>query len=465
MSSTVAILGRPNVGKSTLFNRLVGRRRALVDDSPGVTRDRIIDTADLLGPDVRLIDTAGLAPDDHDTLAMRMRRQTEEALEEADLVLFLVDAAEDLTALDREIAELLRRQDKPVILVANKCDIRQAEANLYDAFDLGLGEPIAISAAHGQGLDRLADAVREMLAQIGKGGVSFGDSRRSVEPGDAPPGIRIALAGRPNTGKSSLANRLLGEDRLLTGPEPGLTRDAVYLPWRWNDREFVLVDTAGLRRKARIDSPLEKVAASASLDAIRRADVVLLVLDATAPLEKQDLTVANRAIAEGRSLVIAANKWDLVEDAAARIRAIRRNAAHRLSQVRGVPVIPVSARTGHNLDRLMTAVLEIHDRWSRRIATGPLNRWLSEVVLRHPPPMIGGRRAKLRYATQTRTRPPSLVIFANRPAQKLPPSYRRYLLSEFRRSFDLEGVPVRIEFRTGENPFAEGTSPRRRGTG
>ncbi len=452
MSPTVAIIGRPNVGKSTLFNRLVGRRRALVDDTPGVTRDRLEGRARLFDLEFRLLDTAGLEPDGRDDLARRLARQSLKALEEADVGLFLVDARTGLTPLDEEIADLLRRQRKPVVLAANKCEGRAAEAQALEACALGLGEPVRLSAEHGLGLDELADALRPHLAEA-----------RDVAPPPERDGegrIRLAVVGRPNTGKSSLVNRLLGEERLLTGPEPGLTRDAVDLDWSWRGREFTLVDTAGLRRRARIDHRLERASASATVRAIERADVVVLMVDATAALEKQDTTIANLALERGRALVIAANKWDLVEDPRACLAEIRHRVTHRLGQIGDVPVVTLSVLTGRNLDRLMATVCAVFDRWSRRIATGRLNRWLAEAVARHPPPTTGGRRSKIRYATQVGTRPPQILLFGNRPAQELPASYRRYLLSDLKSRFDLAGVPVRLAFRVGDNPYAPGATAR-----
>ncbi len=453
MLPTVAIIGRPNVGKSTLFNRLVGRRRALVDDTPGVTRDRLEGRARLFDLEFRLLDTAGLEPEGRDTLARRLAAQSLKALEEADLGLFLVDARTGLTPLDEEIADLLRRQQKPVVLAANKCEGRQAEALALEAFALGLGEPVLLSAEHGLGLDELAEALRPHLEAAATASAQDGSP---AEGPDGPSTIRLAVVGRPNTGKSSLVNRLLGEERLLTGPEPGLTRDAVDLRWSWQGRDFTLVDTAGLRKRARIGERLERASASAAVRAIGRADVVLLMVDATAALEKQDTVIANLALEQGKALVLAANKWDLVENPRECLAEIRHRVTHRLGQIGDVPVVTISVRTGRNLDRLMKTVCEVFDRWSRRIPTGQLNRWLAEVVARHPPPMTGGRRSKIRYATQVTTQPPEILLFSNRPARELPASYRRYLLSDLKNRFDLAGVPVRLEFRAGENPYAGG---------
>lgn len=448
MTRTVAIVGRPNVGKSTLFNRLVGQRRAIVDDRPGVTRDRIEGEARLFGLRFRVLDTAGLLLDAGSGLEEALKRQTLAALGEADIVLFLVDARTGVTPLDEEIAALLRRSRRPVLLVANKCEGRLPEAQVAEAWALGLGEPLPLSAEHGLGFDALADALAPLLADGGSAAEEGGDAG---EDPDAP--VRIAVVGRPNTGKSSLVNRLLGEERLLTGPEAGITRDAVDVAWQWRGRTFVLVDTAGLRKRARIEDRLEKITAAASLRAIRTSDVVILVVDATRALEKQDVTIAARAVAQGRPLVVALNKWDLVEDGAGLRREIAERARTRLSEVPGVPLVAVSALTGRGIDRLLRAVLEVHGRAGERIPTGRLNRWLEAVTGRHPPPGVDGRRTRLRFATQTGTRPPTLVLFGNRPALDLPASYRRYLLHDFRRTFGFEGIPVRLELRAGDNPF------------
>jgi GTPase len=444
MPFTVAILGRPNVGKSTLFNRLVGARRALVDDTPGVTRDRIEGEARLGHLRFRLIDTAGLEDGPPGSLPERLRRQTETALEGADLGLFLVDARAGITPADRELADWLRRQPRPILLLANKAEGRTAEAQAVEAWELGLGEPIPVSAEHGDGLPDLLQALAPLI----------GEAEEAEEPEEGGP-LRLAVVGRPNVGKSSLINRLLREERLLTGPEPGLTRDAVTVAWAWRDRRIELVDTAGLRRRARVSERLERLSTSATTQAIRRAHVVALVIDATTPLERQDLTIANLAIDEGRALVLAANKWDLVEDPAATRGLIEEGIRTRLAQVEGLQVVPLSALTGRGLDRLLPAVVAAETRWSRRIGTGELNRWLHAMLEAHAPPLVSGRRLKIRYATQARTRPPTFVLFANFPGA-LPDSYLRYLARGLRQAFDLGGAPLRFHLRKGDNPYAGG---------
>ncbi|HEX5795642.1 MAG TPA: ribosome biogenesis GTPase Der [Geminicoccaceae bacterium] len=445
MSLTVAIVGRPNVGKSTLFNRLVGRRAALVDPTPGVTRDRIQGEGRIGPLAFTAIDTAGLAEGPDASLEGRLRRQTATALAEADLALMLVDAKAGLTALDRHFASWLRRQDTPVILVANKCEGQAALSFASEAWALGLGAPIPISAQNGEGLADLAQAIEATATRAG-------DAAEAAE-GDADQPLRLVVAGRPNVGKSSLINRLLADERLLTGPEPGLTRDAVTVAWQWRGRRIELVDTAGLRRRARIErGGLEELSSRSALAALRRAEVVLLLLDATTPLDRQDLTIANRAVEAGRALVVAANKWDLVAEPNAALAQLRERIETRLPQVRGVPCLPVSVLTGKNLQRVLPMVVEAHERWSRRVPTAALNRWLEQALSAHPPPMAKGRRVKVRYATQIATRPPTFVLFVSQ-AGALPDSYLRYLANGLRETFDLTGVPLRLLPRAGENPY------------
>jgi GTP-binding protein len=439
----VAIVGRPNVGKSTLFNRLVGRKLALVDDLPGVTRDRREGEARLGDLVFTAIDTAGLDDAPPASLAGRMRAQTEAAVREADLNLFLVDARTGLTPLDAHFAELLRRSGKPVVLVANKAEGRGGEAGALEAFALGLGEPVAISAEHGEGLADLHAAIlAHMPAATGAAGTEA----------DAGKPVLIAVVGRPNAGKSTLINRMLGSERLLTGPEAGITRDAIAVDWRWRDRAFRLFDTAGLRRRARVEGKLEKLAVGDTLRAIRFAEVVILVLDAGQPFEKQDLQIADLVEQEGRAIVLALDKWDLVDDRQRTLARLREEAERLLPQLRGAPLMPVSGLTGEGIDRLMAEVVRMHALWNRRLPTAPLNRWLLDIVERHPPPAVSGRRIRLRYLTQPKARPPTFVAFCSRP-EALPDAWRRYLVNALREDFDLPGVPIRLTLRKGENPY------------
>jgi GTP-binding protein len=444
MSFTVAIVGRPNVGKSTLFNRLVGGARALVDPTPGVTRDRITAEGRIGHLTFTAVDTAGLDEGPPESLEGRLRAQTGAALAEADVAMMLIDAKSGLTALDRHFARWLRRQDTPVVLVANKCEGRAAESLASEAWGLGLGPPIPISAQNGEGLADLAEA---LLAYVP--GTASAEATAAPEAGP----LRLAIAGRPNVGKSSLINRLLADERLLTGPEPGLTRDAVAVRWQWRGRAIELVDTAGLRRRARIEpGGLERLSSRSALAALREAEVVVLMVDASAPLEQQDITIANRVAEAGRALVVAANKWDLVEAPEAALALLRERLEGRLPHLKGVECLPIAVRTGKNLERLLPVVIATHERWSKRIATAPLNRWLADAIEAHPPPIAKGRRVKLRYATQVSTGPPTFVLFVSQ-AGALPDSYLRYLTNSLRAAFDLPGVPVRLRLRTGKNPY------------
>jgi len=457
MPLKVAILGRPNVGKSTLFNRLAGKRLALVDDTPGVTRDRR--EADGRIADLRfgIIDTAGLEDDHSDSLEGRMRRQTEYALAAADIVFLLIDARAGVTPLDKHFADWLRRQPVPVVLLANKCEGRAGEPGLLEAYALGLGEPIAVSAAHGDGMVEIYDALRAAEFEAAAGQEpDYGDQTPDAEATDdeeEDPVIQIAIAGRPNVGKSTLINRLLGEDRLLTGPNPGVTRDAIAVDWRHGGKQYKLVDTAGMRRRARVQEKLEKLAVHDALRAVDMAQVVVLLVDAMAPMERQDLTIAARVVREGRAMVVAVNKWDLVDDPQAVLQLTRERLEDSLPQLRGVPVVTVSALTGRGLRRLLPAIHGAYERWNRRVPTARLNRWLAGVLAHHPPPAVHGRHIRLRYATQAKTRPPTFAIFASRP-DKLPDSYVRYLVNSLRDSFELDGVPIRVALRKGRNPYA-----------
>jgi GTP-binding protein len=442
MSFTVAIVGRPNVGKSTLFNRLVGQRLALVDDTPGVTRDRREGDARLGDLRFRVFDTAGLEDISDDSLEARMRRQTERAVEAADVALLLIDARAGVTPTDRHFAQQLRRGRTPVLLVANKCEGRAGGPGLLEAYELGLGEPIAISAEHGEGLAELYDALA----------VRARDGAASAPAEVPPPPMQLAVVGRPNVGKSTLINRLIGEDRLLVGPEAGITRDAIGVPFRFGGRAIRLMDTAGMRRHARVSAKLEKLSVGDTRRAINYAEIVVLVIDATVGLEKQDLGIAADVVEEGRGMVIAVNKWDAVADPDATLRAIRDRLTFSLPQVRGIPVITISAREGRNLDTLMRAALALSDTWSRRVSTADMNRWLEGALAQHPPPLVAGRPIRIRYATQIKTRPPTFALFVSKP-QDLPESYLRYLAGSLRDSFQLDGVPIRMVMRKGRNPY------------
>lgn len=448
MSFTVAIVGRPNVGKSTLFNRLVGKRLALVDDTPGVTRDRREGEARLGPLSFRIVDTAGLEEADEESLTGRMRGQTEAAIADADLTLFVIDARAGVTPVDAHFGEFLRRADKRVLLVANKAEGRPGEAGYYDAFSLGFGEPIAISAEHGEGLADLAIAIEQAMIEAG----FDEDAEAEAADGDRP--VSIAIVGRPNAGKSTLVNRLIGEERLLTGPEAGITRDSITVDWSWRGKRVRLVDTAGMRKKARVQEKLEKLSVADALRAIRFAEVVILTLDASIPFEKQDLQIADLVEKEGRAIIVALDKWDLIEDRGETLKVLREEAERLLPQLRGLAIVPVSGLTGEGLDKLMAAVFSTHEVWNRRIPTAKLNRWLESVIEHHPPPAVSGRRLKLRYMTQAKSRPPTFVVFCSRP-DALPDAYRRYIVNGLRETFKLPGVPLRLMLRGGENPYVK----------
>ena len=446
MPYTVVIVGRPNVGKSTLFNRLVGRRAALVHDTPGLTRDWREGEATLGGLTFRIIDTAGLEEGRKDGLEARVKEQTDRALAEADLILMVVDARAGITPLDEHFAGMIRAVSKPTLLVANKSEGKAGDAGFYEAYSLGLGDPVAISAEHALGLGDLYDAI---AAEHEKSGVF------AEEAGAAPSGrIEIAIVGRPNVGKSTLINRLLGEDRQLTGPEPGTTRDAIQIDWSYDDRPLRLVDTAGIRRRAKTGEAVEQLAVDDSERAIRKAGVVILVLDAREMLHRHDLHIAEAAVEEGRALVIAANKWDLVSDRNTAFRELKERIEDSLPQVRGLSAVPISAASGEGLDKLMAAVFRTHERWEKELTTGSLNRWLEGALEGHAPPMVSGRRVKFRYMTQTAVRPPTFALFTNLSVGKAPDSYIRYLTNGLRDTFDLDGVPIRIRVRRSKNPFA-----------
>jgi GTP-binding protein len=448
----VAIVGRPNVGKSTLFNRLVGKRIALVDDRPGVTRDRREGDADLLGVPFRIVDTAGFESDDPQTLPGRMRAQTEAAVAQADAALFMIDARAGVTPLDETVAQWLRGSDTPIILVCNKAEGRAAEPGIMESFRLGLGDPIAFSAEHGEGMGDLFEA---LLPHIERDDIE----EEELEEDDPDAILKLAIVGRPNAGKSTLVNQFLQEERMITGPEAGITRDSIAVDWEWmspegRSRAVRLIDTAGLRKKAKIEDKLEKLSASDTMRAVDFAEVVVLLLDATRGLESQDLRIADHVLQEGRALVIALNKWDVAEGQSALFNGVKAALEEGLSQVRGVPLIAISAATGKGLDQLLGAAFETRDAWSRRVSTGVLNRWFEKAVEKNPPPAPGGKRIKLRFLTQAKTRPPGFVLFGTRVDQ-LPTSYQRYLINGIRKDLGFGAVPIRLTLRAPKNPYGD----------
>ena len=443
---TVVIVGRPNVGKSTLFNRLVGKKLALVDDRPGVTRDRREGDATLLGLDFRLVDTAGFEDEDPESLPGRMRAQTQAAVREADVALFMVDARAGIMPLDEEIARWLRGEDTPVVLLANKAEGRAGEGGVIEAFALGFGEPVPFSAEHGEGL---ADLFEALLPHVDR--PEEEDDEAGEEESEGGP-LKLAIVGRPNAGKSTLVNRILGEERMITGPEAGITRDSIAIDWEWQGRPVRLIDTAGLRKKAKVQDKLEKLSVADALHAVDFAEVVVLLLDATLGLEAQDLRIADKVLQEGRALIVALNKWDVAENPPALFQGVRAALDEGLAQVKGLPLLTVSAATGRGIDQLLQVAFETREAWSRRVSTGQLNRWFEVAIEKNPPPAPGGKRIKLRYLTQARTRPPSFVLFGTRVDQ-LPESYRRYLVNGIRRDLGFGAVPVRLTLRAPRNPF------------
>ena len=461
MRPQVIIIGRPNVGKSTIFNRLVGKKLALVDDQPGVTRDRRFGDATLLGLDFTIVDTAGWEDEDPSTLPGRMRKQTEASLVGADVALFVIDARAGITPLDEEIARYLRQNRVPIVLMANKAEGRQGDPGIFEAFSLGFGEPIAFSAEHGLGLVDLFEALRPHIeakqAEEGEDDVPSVDDEEEFDPESV---LKLAIVGRPNAGKSTLINKMLGEDRLLTGPEAGITRDSIAIDWQWFDptregyRPVRLIDTAGMRKKSNVVDKLEKMSVADARHAIDFAEVVVLMLDSTRGLEHQDLKIASMVLEEGRALMICINKWDIAEDPSGLFQGIRAALEDGLAQVRGVPLLAISGRTGKGLDEMLSAAFEIRAAWSKRVPTAALNRWFDDALAANPPPAPGGRRIKLRYITQAKTRPPGFVLFGTRLDQ-LPESYRRYLINGMRRELGFDAVPIRLTLRSPKNPFAK----------
>ncbi|GGD99313.1 GTPase Der [Tsuneonella deserti] len=461
MKPQVIIIGRPNVGKSTLFNRLVGKKLALVDDQPGVTRDRRMGDATLAGLEFTVIDTAGWEDEDPETLPGRMRKQTEVSVEGADAALFVIDARAGVTPLDEEIARWLRTQDVPVVAVANKAEGRAGDAGLFEAFALGFGEPVALSAEHGEGVADLFDALWPLIgaAEAEREAAERAGEEADAEETEQGP-LKLAIVGRPNAGKSTLINRMLGEDRLLTGPEAGITRDSIAVDWSWTDlttgedRPIRLIDTAGMRKRAQVVDKLERMSVADAKRAVDFAEVVVLLLDATRGLEHQDLKIAAHVIEEGRALMVAINKWDIAENASSLFNGIKAALEDGLSQVKGLPVFAVSARTGKGIDQMLKAAFELREAWSKRVPTAALNRWFDDALEANPPPAPKGKRIKLRYITQAGTRPPRFVVFGTR-LDMLPASYERYLVNSIRAALGFEGVPVRVVLKSPKNPFSK----------
>jgi GTP-binding protein len=454
----IAIIGRPNVGKSTLFNRLIGKNLAIVHDLPGVTRDRKEGQGAISDFSFMLFDTAGLEDSYDNSIEGRMRRQTEMAIDEADLIFFLIDARAGVTPLDSYFAHSLRKTKKPILLIANKCEGKAGLPGLHESYALGFGQPIPFSAEHGEGLDRLYEA---LIPYFNRQKDQTIESSREphlseIFPEDLDRPIDLVVVGRPNVGKSTLINHLLGQERLLTGPEAGLTRDSISIDWHYNNKKFRLIDTAGMRRRAKIHDSLEKLSVSSSLAAIRRSQVVILLMDCDAILDKQDLTIGRMVIEEGRALIIAINKWDQVTEPQRLLKQVQERLETSLPQVRGIPVVTLSALTGRGISDLMKAVETIYSLWTQRIATAQLNRWLQEMTERHPPPAINGHRIKLRYMTQVKARPPTFALFSQR-TDDLPDSYNRFLMNGLRDYFDLKGVPLRIVIRKRANPYVDET--------
>ncbi len=454
MFPSVAIVGRPNVGKSTLFNRLVGQRIALVDDTPGVTRDRREGEGKLGDLQFRIFDTAGFEEAGAESLAGRMRAQTESAIADADVVLFMVDARAGLLPDDKVFAQIVRKSGKPAVVIANKSEGRAGAAGALEAYALGLGDPVNISAEHGEGMGELYDVLRELLPAEEESEEEEDEADSEVGEAAAKPAdtIRVAVVGRPNAGKSTLINKLIGEDRLVTGPEPGITRDSIEVPFEYGGRKFEILDTAGMRKRARVQEKLEKLSVGDSLRAIRFAEIVVLLMDATMPFEEQDLRIADLVMREGRGLVIGMNKRDLAPPAMTMGKTLREEADHWLPQAKGMPIIALSGMHGDNLDKLMQAVVKTYEIWNKRVSTATINRFLERALAQNPPPAVSGARIKLRYMTQAKARPPTFVLFGTR-TDALPESYMRYLVNGVREAFEMPGVPIRFSFREPENPF------------
>ena len=446
MTISLAILGRPNVGKSTLFNRLAGKRIAIVNDAPGVTRDRRTGTGHIGDLDINIIDTAGFEEAQDNSLEARMREQTNQAIKLADVVLFLIDSRTGIMPLDNFFARWIRSQNVPVILIANKCEGRAGESGLYDSYKLGLGDPIAISAEHGEGMADLYQALLPFVEQS--------KLNKQIIPDDLSVVTQMAIVGRPNVGKSTLINTIVGEDRLLTGPEAGITRDSIGINWQYDGKTIKLFDTAGLRRKSKVQNKIENLSAKDSLRTIQYAQIVVLVLDGNVMLEKQDLTIARQVIEEGRVLMLVINKWDMVKNRAQAMRNLNDRLQTSLPQVKGIPIIQLSALTGQNINKLLPSAFKILEIWNKRIPTGKLNQWLAAMVEQHPAPIKGGRRIRIRYITQAKSRPPTFIIFSNKGTE-LPESYSRFLVNGIRRDFNLPGVPIRILTRKGKNPYVD----------
>ena len=468
----LAIIGRPNVGKSTLFNKLAGKKLAIVDDTPGVTRDWREAEGALFEKDLGLIDTAGLEEAFDESIQGRMRRQTEEALKRADVLLFVIDGREGVTPADEHFAAFLRRQKKPVVLVVNKCEsTKTSQAGIGESYALGFGDPVVMSAEHSVGFDDLYDSLRPHFPDEEKergdedayDGSTLPDNLDDLEgledftfeqEEDSPEiPIKIAIVGRPNVGKSTLLNAIIREERVMTGPEAGITRDAIAVSWNYEGRDFKLVDTAGLRRKSKITDKIEKMSTEDTLRAIRLAQIVILVMDANMPLEKQDVQIAQHVIDEGRALVIAMNKWDTIKDRSERLEEIKYKIGHSLSQIKGIQFATISAKNGRNIDKLLYKALQTYGVWNQRVATGGLNRWLAHMESANPAPLVAGRHNRLKYITQIKTRPPTFALWVSRP-KELPDSYKRYIINGLRRDFNVDGVPLRLLVRASKNPYA-----------